>query len=228
MNFQEFEELINSGLKEITLTEDVILEDSEREDYMWGVEITADDLIIDGNNHAVNGNKKASLLNVESRVTLRNFRFENACFEYSGGALINRGDLIIENCEFFDNTSWDLGGAIYNEANLTIKNSKFMENRAEYGGAIFMDSDSMLSLSGSVFESNFAEFEGGAIYNKSKLSVYDCLFRKNAAYKGGAIYNELILNVRDSEFTGNIAGDDNDDIRSESEEKLSVFNCIFD
>ncbi|MEE1336928.1 right-handed parallel beta-helix repeat-containing protein [Methanobrevibacter sp.] len=103
--------------------------------------------------------------NSPASTSRRGSRFENACFEYSGGAVINRGDLIIENCEFFANTSEDFGGAIYNESNLTIKNSKFMQNRAEYGGAIYMGSDSMLSLSGSVFESNSSEFEGGAIYN---------------------------------------------------------------
>lgn len=59
------------------------------------------------------------------------------------------------------------------------------------------------------------------------MFICDCLFRKNASFKGGAIYNEQLLNVKDSEFTNNIASDD-DDIRSENEENLSVFNCIFD
>ena len=228
MNFREFEELINSGAKEITLTEDVILEVLEEDDYQEGIEINADNIIIDGNCHAIDGNKKTPLLNVNaSNITLKNFRFENGYSEYSGGAIINNGILIIESCEFLDNSSDDYGGAIYTSSKLHIKDSKFIENRADYGGAIYLDLDSILNLDGSLFESNSSEFEGGAIYNKSKLLIYGSLFDKNASFKGGAIYNERILNVKSSEFRKNIAGDGNH-IESEDDENLTIADCRFD
>ena len=147
MNFKEFEQLINSGAEEINLTEDVILEDFEEEDYKAGIEINKDNLIVDGNGHTIDGNKKTPLLNVNaSNVTLINFRFKNGCFEYSGGAIINSGVLTVESCDFLDNSSDDYGGAIYTNSKLHIKDSRFIENKSDYGGAIYMDSDSILNL----------------------------------------------------------------------------------
>lgn len=228
MNFKGFEQLINSGAEEINLTEDVILEDFEEEDYKAGIEINDDNLIIDGNGHTIDGNKKTPLLNVnDSNVTLKNFRFKNGFSEYSGGAIINNGVLTLESCDFLDNSSDDYGGAIYTNSKLHIKDSRFIENRSNYGGAIYMDSDSILNLEGFLFESNSSEFEGGAIYNKSRLLIYGSLFDKNASFKGGAIYNERILNVTSCEFKNNIASDGNH-IESENTENLNIFNCNFD
>lgn len=124
MNFKEFEQLINSGAEEINLTEDVILEDFEEEDYKAGIEINKDNLIVDGNGHTIDGNKKTPLLNVNaSNVTLKNFRFKNGCSTYSGGAIINNGVLTVESCDFLDNSSDDYGGAIYTNSKLHIKDS---------------------------------------------------------------------------------------------------------
>ena len=228
INFREFEELISKGAEEIALTEDVLLENSEEEDFRAGIEINDDNLIIDGNGHTVDGNRKTPLLNVnDSEVTLKNIIFKNGFSECSGGAIINNGDLTIESCEFLDNSSDDYGGAIYNNSKLFIKDSSFMENRADYGGAVYIDSDSILNLKSSVFKSNSSEFEGGAIYNKAKLAIDNSSFIDNASFKGGAIYNELILDVKSSNFKNNIASDGNH-IESESNENLTISNCGFD
>ena len=97
MNFKEFEELFKSGVKRITLTEDVILETDEKETYEMGVEINENGLIINGNGHAIDGNAQVSLLCIKAEVTLKNIVFKNAYCEYSGGAIINGGDLMVEN-----------------------------------------------------------------------------------------------------------------------------------
>jgi predicted outer membrane repeat protein len=227
MNFREFEELLKSSKGKITLTEDVILDDLEAKDYWKGIEVLTDELIIDGNGHAVNGKKRASLLSIKDcRVTLKNMVFKNGCFELSGGAITNAGDLTVENCRFLDNSSDYYGGAIYNDSKLTIRESVFKANRADYGGAIYIDSDSTLNLDGSVFESNTSEFEGGAIYNKEKLLVYGSSFNRNASFKGGAIYNGGILNLKSCEFKDNIASD-GDHIESENDENLGIYDCNF-
>ena len=228
MNFKEFEELFKSGVKRITLTEDVILETDEKETYEMGVEINENGLIINGNGHAIDGNAKVSLLCIKAEVTLKNIVFKNAYCEYSGGAIINEGDLMVENCRFCHNTSDEFGGAIYNKrySRLRIANSRFRKNRADYGGAIFNDSNSLMNLDRVVFKSNSSEFEGGAIYNKSELSLHDALFYSNASFKGGAIYNEGMLNIRDCNFEKNIASEGND-IKNQNENSLNVINCIF-
>ena len=219
MNFREFEELANSGIKQINLTEDV-LGDGEY------IEIDANGLIIDGRGHAFDGNNESSILRINSNVTLRNVFFKNGYCEDSGGAILNNGDLTVENCRFEDNTSDEFGGAIYNNSRLAIQKSLFVENRSDYGGAIFIDLEAILTLDDSVFVSNSSEFEGGAIYNKAGLSVSSSSFRNNAAYKGGAIYNEDVLNIKNSDFKGNIAGYGND-IESENRGNLNILDCRF-
>ncbi|WP_407424570.1 hypothetical protein [Methanobrevibacter sp.] len=228
MNFKEFEELINSGAKEITLTEDVILEDGEEEECDEGIEINGDDLIIDGNDYAIDGCRKAPLFIINaSNITLKNILFKNYYCEYLSAAIDNRGDLTIENCRFIDNSSDDLGGAIYNAPNskLTIQSSLFEENRSDFGGAIY--NDSILNIYNSIFKSNGSEFDGGAIYNRGNLVIKNSLFDKNAAVYGGAIYNENILTVKSSEFKNSIANDGNH-IETENKMNLNIIDCRFD
>ena len=228
MNFKEFEELINSGAKEITLTEDVLLEDGEEEEYDEGIEINSDDLIIDGNDYAIDGCRKVPLFIINaSNIALKNILFKNCYCEYPGAVIENRGDLIIENCRFIDNSSDDFGGAIYNTSNskLTIHSSIFEENRSDFGGAIC--NDSILNISNSIFKSNSSEFDGGAIYNRGNLVIKNSLFDKNAAVYGGAIYNENILTVKGSEFKNSIANDGNH-IETENKMNLNIIDCRFD
>lgn len=228
MNFHEFEKLVNCGVKEMALTEDVILQDCEAQNYVWGIEICTDNLIIDGNNHSIDGNGTASLLNINaSNIILKNIIFKNGCFECSGGAIRSTGHLVIENCDFIDNYSDYYGGAIYSTCGLHVKNSRFIKNRADYGGAIYIDIDSLsgLTLEGCVFDSNTSEFEGGAIYNRSKAQIHESSFVKNASFKGGAIYNNHLLNIKSSSFKNNIASDGN---HIESEKNVNICKCDFD
>nr|WP_295000852.1 hypothetical protein [uncultured Methanobrevibacter sp.] len=211
MNFKEFEELISRGMEKVILTENVSMDDSEEETYMYGIEIFQDNLIIDGNGHTINGNNKISVFIINAKVKLKNIVFKSGYSEYPGGAIFNDCDLIIENCRFENNCSEDYGGAIFNASNskLLINNSKFIENRANFGGAIFADTNSELNLNRSIFKSNSSEFEGGAIFNKAELSIYHSLFSENASFKGGAIYTECFLNINGCDFENNIASEGN-------------------
>lgn len=228
MNFGEFEQLINSGAEEITLTEDVILDEGEKEKYEEGIEIIKNNLIINGNNHAIGGRMKVPLLIINaSNITLKNILFKKSYCEYSGAAVDNRDNLIIEDCRFIDNSSDEFGGAIYNAPNskLTIQSSIFEENRSDFGGAIY--NDSILNISNSIFKSNSSEFDGGAIYNKGNLVIKNSLFDKNAAFYGGAIYNENILSVKSSKFKNSIANDGNH-IETKNKMNLNIIDCSFD
>ena len=60
MNFREFEELINSGVKEITLTEDVIIYDEDK-GKSFEINFDEDNLIINGNNHEFVSDNKIAL-----------------------------------------------------------------------------------------------------------------------------------------------------------------------
>lgn len=235
MNFKEFEELIKSGQKEIILNEDVLLDDGEDETYLDVIEINTEGFIIDGGNHTIDGDNKASILYVEApNVTLKNIIFKNGYSEYVGGAISNYSkDLRIEHCQFIDNSTCNCsdlyGGAIYNApaSSLFIEKSIFKDNGSDYGGAIYIDSDSSVDLKNSIFEANTCEFDGGAIYNKGDLRVKDSIFNNNAAIYGGAIYNEKALIVNDSFFKNNI-GSEGYDIKTENEDiVVSNSQCEF-
>ena len=78
-----------------------------------------------------------------------------------------------DKCIFDNNHAYDYGGAIYinNKGKSTIKNSKFTNNKAD-------------------------DYNGGAIYSKKNIEVYNSLFKNNQANnswspstsQGGAIY----------------------------------------
>ena len=88
----------------------------------------------------------------------------------------------IDNCIFrFNNNS-----AVYNkESNVTIKNSFFEDNRSDSGSGTSKN--------------------GGAVYNHSNLSVYNCNMLNNKAHDGGAIYTDYNTIINDCTFKGNRA-----------------------
>ena len=233
MNFKEFEELIERGIDEITLTEDVILEKGEEDTFIEGIEIKRDKLIIDGKNHTIDGNSKVPILSVNaSNITLKNIIFKNGFSQDLCGAINNySNDLMINHCQFIDNESEDFGnahgGAIYNgpDSNVLIEKSVFKDNGSDYGGAIFVDSNSSMEIKNSAFESNTVEFEGAAIYNKGELTIDNSIFTRNDAFRGGAIYNEKDLIIKDCKFINNIAGEGND-IFTENKDNLSIIDSV--
>ena len=52
-NFRYLDELIHSGVKEIVLDSDIVLDPDEKSQYLNGIKLDADDLAIDGNGHAI-------------------------------------------------------------------------------------------------------------------------------------------------------------------------------
>ena len=110
-------------------------------------------------------------------------------------------------------------------AAITVSNCVFSDNYAEYeGGAIWMDSDSTLTISNSTFTGN-SSTDGGAIMMNSdtELVITGSRFTDNHAVgdidvedpEGGAIYafQDLgmvleVLEISNSTFTGNTSVED--------------------
>lgn len=121
------------------------------------------------------------------------------CDAYDSGFMYNdasRGGAMYggnaANCAFINNTASDRGGAIYARDGVSIEGSGFENNTAEFGGAIYSCAD-YNTVSGCYFESNYAGDDGGAIYNNdeyySGLTVLNSEFWYNEADDdGGAIY----------------------------------------
>lgn len=111
-----------------------------------------------------------------------------------GGAMFCAGsDPVIHACVFDDNYANDFGGAIYLGTNseAEVAECRFVDNYAErYGGGIYC-LQSAPRIRWNTFENNRAEFNGGAISCKegSWASISSCEFRENwSGELGGAIY----------------------------------------
>lgn len=158
--FEHLEVLINSGQKDIVLDSGFVLGNKQ---FQQGIEIYNDGLTIDGNDHTVDAKSFSSIFKVMGEnITIKNLTFKNAR-SVEGGAILNMGNLTLENCRFESNNASNLGGAIANFGTLKLEKCIFISNNASKGG--------------------------GAIYNHSTLKMYNCSFEENFSYLGGALGN---------------------------------------
>ena len=103
--------------------------------------------------------------------------------------------------EYFDDfIGGAIGGAIIaTNSSVDISRSRFEDNKADRGGAILAEQDSIINMSGNVFISNSASKGGGDI-SRSR-------FEDNKADRGGAILAEQdsIINMSGNVFISNSA-----------------------
>lgn len=231
MNFREFDNLIHSGAKEIVLDSDVILDYGEGSEYLDGICLDVDDLIIDGNGHTVDACGKTRIFTVSgSNIELKNIEFIRGCGQKKGGAILcSCAKLKISNSGFQDNES-DVGGAIFNEnGTLEINDSVFQNNGSDAGGAILND-DGTLSINGSTFEGNASNSmmgsRGGAIHNNARLNISKSIFCDNIGeFCGGAIFNEGNLHIDDSRFFRNRVEGMGGAIYNDQQATLNISGC---
>ena len=137
-----------------------------------------------------------------------------------GGAVVNRGELTLNDVDFADNnvrltgTPTDgeltsgLGGAIYNVGTLSVNGGTFENNFAsEFGGAIFSKGELVVKNASFVGGSSFA---GGAISAQAgTLAVENTTFTNNVAEVGGAVYTLVDATFVAVSFVGNQATNGN-------------------
>ena len=140
----------------------------------------------------------------------------NTAINGTGGGIenVSGGNLTLQNSSVTGNVdSASPGGGVDNGGTLTITGGTFSGNQATQGGAINNNSyyASIDDSAGTLFSSNTASLDGGAIYNQGYLSVIQALFTGNAAQSsvadyiscGGAICNLYSANINESTFTTN-------------------------
>lgn len=128
-------------------------------------------------------------LNIDNCLFYKNTVDYNVSKDY-GGAIRNYGMLHCLNSSFILNYA-KKGGAIYNDNGiLVLENCDFFNNTAyKHGGAIFNHYAIMLA-NGCNFSSNTAKSDGGAIYNDfSYASFINNDFLDNYASAGKDMYN---------------------------------------
>ena len=185
-----------------------------------------------GNNAYFSGNKAVeaaggAVQNMGNLTLGDNITFENNSAAWGGAAVYGgsrdgqgSSTTIGNNAVFKNNTltaSKSYGGAIYLEndeqdtTSFTLgTNSYFEGNSAYQGGAIFINEAINAEIGqGAAFNGNTASNHGGAIYNKSDISLSDATFANNTASKyGGAIYNDTGANINlgdNTKFDNNTA-----------------------
>ena len=165
----------------------------------------------------------------------KNNRVEGASVnQCEGGAIYTQasGDVRVDNSTFIGNQAKDYGGAISGYASFYVSSSTFIGNDAadNDGGAIYAkriqtlpSKQYVMKIVDSIFDSNHAYEDGGAIYTTLiNVNVKNSTFRNNRAEgasvnqcEGGAIacqkttdyYGTYTLNIDNSTFIGNHAYD---------------------
>ena len=120
--------------------------------------------------------------------------------------------LNVKDSKFENNSASSEPGAINNCGILTVYNSTFIRNHANlWAGAIHTHSGADTLINKSIFTSNTAGWNGGALYTYSTLKVYDSVFTDNNCSTnngGGAIgaYNfgsNYFIEIDNCNFTEN-------------------------
>ena len=184
------------------------------------------------NNQAKNGGAIYS-----SNIDCLRCYFENNHANDNGGALCQKvdGDLYVihaSHCKFIKNTAEIDGGAAYC-GKIIADSDLFLNNGATgakinscWGGAVFC-----LTMEGNkcIFENNYADDYGGAIYikTKSESTIKNTQFTNNQAKdnNGGAIYSNGDLRVSNCNFTKNKAKTDGGAIYADA--KVTATSSIF-
>ena len=145
-------------------------------------------------------------VNPNATLTIKNLQLIDADSMFEGSAIDNRGNLIVENCEFEDNGPRAIfddtgstatitgsaftgtkGRAVEDWGTLSVATTTFSNNS---GGGIF--TKHIATVSQALFDGNGApDVRGGGISNDSgSLTIVNSTFSRNTAVFGGAISSD--------------------------------------
>ncbi len=213
-NFNYLDDLVNSGKREVKLTSDIVLDNSEELEYNEGIHIKTDNLIIDGNGFQIDAKHKVRIFTIENKnVTFKNIIFKNALSRplddslesifksMEGGALsASESKLSFENCAFSQNVAHRGGAISLHFSECFIENCVFHGNGGgEYAGAILNDEMSSLTVIDSEFRVNDSINQASDIYScESSLKLIGCEFstphRDKTSIESSSLGNLVLKN----------------------------------
>ena len=156
-------------------------------DKTW--EITNNNVIIEGNNHTIYGNRNQAFRITGGNVTIKNLNFVNCTARRErGGAILFLKDGIVSNCNFVGCSARGSGGAVFFWENSVVDNCSFVNCHSNVaGGGVFFSSEAKGIVINSIFVGCRARSSGGAVDMKDG-SVNYCIFENNTSPRGNAIY----------------------------------------
>lgn len=157
----------------------------------------------------INGNGR-KIARAEDAVPFRFFAVNTVGnWRQNSTARLTLNDLTLTNGK-----SWvDGGGALMNNGEVLVNNCVFHANVGTLGGSIYNGDAHPLALKGCTFTENVGLMEGGAIYNANLAQVRldDCVFTNNRVVKGQQadiyIFNTVnpVRFMGDGQPTGTVA-----------------------
>eukprot|EP00298_Acanthocystis_sp_HF-20_P018720 c22017_g1_i4.p1 GENE.c22017_g1_i4~~c22017_g1_i4.p1 ORF type:complete len:471 (-),score=163.11 c22017_g1_i4:1407-2819(-) len=173
--------------------------------------------ILFSSNYAAYGGGIAEFQTLKNLISFSDSIFENNIAETAAGAGMFSDSLIsMTNITVSNNSAPHSGGMLVTRSPLTIENSRFINNQATEsdGGAIIASSVLVFNVIKSVFQSNHAFRRGGGILISSLYEVSNCtlsktIFNDNSGKIGGALYiDESNWQFNNLNFSRNFAQTD--------------------
>jgi predicted outer membrane repeat protein len=168
-----------SETKLFKLTRNYTYDSQNDAEYVNGINITIDDLTIDGQGHTLNAKKEAKIFNIQSKnVVLRNIIIINAFANSNGGAIYWEGSNgTLSNSIIKDSYCPKIGGGVYFCKAAIIENTRFINNYAYFGGAVDLEAES--TVTNCEFEGNYAKYLGGGIFSSENAYILNSNFTEN-------------------------------------------------
>lgn len=163
------------------------------------------------------------LIWIYADVTLSGLTIRNS----NGGGIYIQGDTVtIDGCSFEDNTA--LSGAhldAFAGAIVSITDTTFVRGTASNGWGGAIDNRTNMTISGCTFMDNSASEGGGAIYTAAgSCTIRNSTITRNTALSknGGGIFNAELLELIDTKIYGNTASLNGADVFSNGNLNISV------
>lgn len=166
-------------------------------------------------------------LNITNCDFWGNYGYYGGCVYVSAGSQssADNSSVIIDDCEFYDNTA-TYGATIFSSnQNTIIKNSEFHANTAEQHGDIYLRFG-LPSVLNTLIYGNKSTTHGGGIYvNNSTVDLTNLTIAGNwADYGGGvSIINGTTLNIYNSIIWGNRTGINGNTFYVSSDSTINIF-----
>ena len=186
------------------------------------LDVIAGTLTLIGNSSAAslvdaNSIDRAFDVDANASITVRNAGITGGLVldNRDGGGIRSFGSVELDGALLTGNTAGGNGGGLYVEAastgTVTITASEISANGADFGGGVFNNSSTPVTVVDSVITANGAMTDGGGIFNDriSRLSITGTTLSGNSAGRNGAgFYNNDLADVAisDSTLTANSAG----------------------
>ncbi|MFI3241327.1 MAG: autotransporter domain-containing protein [Alphaproteobacteria bacterium] len=176
---------IYSEADELTITDSTFENNKALTNDGWGGAISSyNNTAISNSTFINNSANNAGALSLADNASIKGSKFTGNSATNQGGAIFSYGaTLSISDTLFESNTSKKIGGAIMNDGNLTLTDVTFDGNSAKYGGAIYNEDESSLTLKGTTTLATATD----TIYNASDAKI-------NVSSGANLINNSIISN----------------------------------